>query len=417
MKSKAHTLIDFTELISAVPGEGLQELTRHLGKNLELSPEWSGRGADGGRDLLFTDTLTGKISHEKLRWLVSCKDKSKSGDSVSERDLPTSIKDKLLQHNAQGFLLVTTTTVSTGAKQLLDSLDKPIELGIHIAVWDSSELIRLLLKSENEACLKQFLPESYQRVKGISNNTVDAALEIIRQNVASGIYENIVKLLENQLLLHGLSIWPHDPQIAYLMEHIATILINRSDFDMAVELTYNIEYDAFISFSSWLVEHHPQIHYQYLYAIATKSFDGNLIYNAVQLLLDYHEIYPSDWITLADSIDEDSLNELFPQKISLFVIGVVHEGYKESEKLEFYKQIFNICEAYDIDGIYIDQIALSRIDKQHISFDGRFKLRTTLWRETGSITNAELEGTYSGIINKKGIFMNSLSLDISKFSK
>lgn len=47
-------LIDFTGLVSQVPGEGLEQLARILGHRLGLSPSWSGRGGDGGKDLKFT---------------------------------------------------------------------------------------------------------------------------------------------------------------------------------------------------------------------------------------------------------------------------------------------------------------------------------------------------------------------------
>ena len=111
---KSQTLIDFTELISAVPGEGLEELARQIGRRKGLSPTWSGRGPDSGRDLLFTEFLKGPLSKERIKWLVSCKDRAESGESVSESDLPSpGIKDKLAQHNANGFLLITTTTAST----------------------------------------------------------------------------------------------------------------------------------------------------------------------------------------------------------------------------------------------------------------------------------------------------------------
>jgi hypothetical protein len=74
--TRSSNLIDFRELVSAVPGEGLEELVRHIGHKKNLLPNFSGRGADGGRDLFFTETLVGEISIQKLKWLVSCKDKA-----------------------------------------------------------------------------------------------------------------------------------------------------------------------------------------------------------------------------------------------------------------------------------------------------------------------------------------------------
>jgi Restriction endonuclease len=98
-------------------------LVRQIGRKRDLSQSASGGGADGGRDLFLTETLVGKVSTQKLKWLVSCKDKAASGEAVSEADLPAKI-DKLGQHHADGFLLVTTTIPGTASKELLDKLDK-----------------------------------------------------------------------------------------------------------------------------------------------------------------------------------------------------------------------------------------------------------------------------------------------------
>jgi Restriction endonuclease len=104
--SDKQPIIDFKDLSSKVPGEGLEHLVREIGRRKGFSPTWTGRGADAGRDLFFTEILTGPISSEKITWLVSCKDKAQSGESVSERDLPQpGIKDKVAQHKANGFLL------------------------------------------------------------------------------------------------------------------------------------------------------------------------------------------------------------------------------------------------------------------------------------------------------------------------
>jgi hypothetical protein len=65
-----------------------------------------------------------------------------SGTAVTESDLPT-IKDKLAQHHADGFLLVTTTVPGVAAKQMLDNLDKSNGGDIYTWVWDKSELTRI----------------------------------------------------------------------------------------------------------------------------------------------------------------------------------------------------------------------------------------------------------------------------------
>ena len=157
-------IIDFKELVSLVKGEGLEQLIRLLGKRMGLQPTWTGPGADHGN---FED-ISGTISNHKIRWLVSCKDKSKSGKSVNESDLPSpGILDKVKQHKADGFLLITTTTVGTAAKELIDKQDKSNNGEIYTKVWDVAELSAMLLEEPNHDLLLQYLPESYKRVKEI----------------------------------------------------------------------------------------------------------------------------------------------------------------------------------------------------------------------------------------------------------
>ncbi len=105
MNKNEHT-IDFRELTSSVRGEGLEELARRLGQKLGFNPQWTGRGSDGGRDLLFTEIFTGHLSNHAMKWLVSCKDKAGSNASIKEADLPPNIIGKIDQHGADGFLLV-----------------------------------------------------------------------------------------------------------------------------------------------------------------------------------------------------------------------------------------------------------------------------------------------------------------------
>src|SRR4051794_11456608 len=99
--SRLRNLIDFTELVSPVPGEGLENLVLAITERLGLSPQPSGRGGDSGRDILLTFQVREPLQHD-VRWLVSCKDFAESNRSVGEADLPRNIEPKLREHGAQG---------------------------------------------------------------------------------------------------------------------------------------------------------------------------------------------------------------------------------------------------------------------------------------------------------------------------
>jgi signal transduction histidine kinase len=135
--------IDFRLLRGDVPGEGLEQLVRDLGGVLKYAVEWTGRGTDEGKDLIFTRTDQGPLGEERVRWLVQCKDYSQSAKSVGEADIG-SVLEKVHQHRAAGYLLVTTTTVTSGLKKMLDSLDSRNGGPIRTHVWDNTELTKLL---------------------------------------------------------------------------------------------------------------------------------------------------------------------------------------------------------------------------------------------------------------------------------
>ena len=236
-------IIDFKELISPVPGEGLEQLTRQIGRKKGLSPSWSGRGADGGRDLIFTEILSGPMSKDKITWLVSCKDKAKSGELASEKDLPsTGIRDKLIQHKAQGFLLVTTTTVSTGAKALLDSLDKTNGGEIYTLVWDASELTSILLDPTYHDLLRQFLPEGYRRLLGLTS--IEGALLSFQDEIPSDVMKEIMRLVKpyGEISLKGSKVWPYDNASADAIDDIVSDLLVDEEPEEAVQSTENISY-------------------------------------------------------------------------------------------------------------------------------------------------------------------------------
>ena len=159
--STSNVVIDFRELVSLVEGEGLEQLARLLGEELGLQPDPSGRGHDGGRDMFFTSHFDNPLKIH-IRWLVSCKDLALSGRSVNEADIP-SPETKMRQHGARGYLLVTTTTISTGAKAMLDGLVQSGEW--FTDVWDNARLTQWLLKPGNDALLRQFFPNSHATLK------------------------------------------------------------------------------------------------------------------------------------------------------------------------------------------------------------------------------------------------------------
>ena len=281
-KNTDSPLIDFRELASKVRGEKFEWLIRSLAKNLGLSPVFSGRGPDQGKDLILTEYLQGAVSRVKITWLVSCKDFT--GTSVSEKDLPQSgIKDKLEQHNADGFLLATTTTVSTGAKALLDGLDNSSRGFPHIQIWDQTELTTLLLNPKHHEVLKQFLPESYRRVKGLT--TIEGALLEFRDQLPDTVINQIMNLIRpySEVSLKGSTVWPYDSEMASIIDDVFVNLLVQKNVDEAAQITEGLNLEAFMALAESLLERFVNECFDYLYNVVTRHHSSDFRLNAFQL--------------------------------------------------------------------------------------------------------------------------------------
>jgi hypothetical protein len=410
---KPEPLIDFTELVSAVPGEGLEELTRQIGRRKKLSPSWSGRGSDRGRDLFFTEVLSGALSKEKIKWLVSCKDKAKSGESVTENDLPSGgIKDKLAQHKADGFLLVTTTTVSTAAKSLLDSLDKSNGGDIHTLVWDSSELAAILLEPSNEDLVKQFLPQSYQRIKGLTS--LEGAVLAFRDQLPDEVSAEIMRLVKpySEFALKGSLIWPYDSVSAAGIDKIVTHVLIKPNVDEAVSATEEIEYDAFMALVTHLHDHYPEECFAYLSAIVCQHPEPDVRFNAAQFLLDNYEISPSDQVRFATKLDPEALAELFSSE----TVGFVEEELlRNSPSYDMYQSLDELSSATRLESVVVSDLAFRAAEDERIDFSGHMYVEVTLVCDGEDMGTHSFPGSFSGFFDEHGIYIQGASVDTRAF--
>jgi len=115
-------MLDFTELSD--DGQEFEQLIRELLFSLGFKVFWSGRGPDGGRDLLCLEERESIFHKDVRRWLVQCKHKARSQSSVGINDLDD-IVDSCTQHDCEGYLLVTSTQPSSAVVQRLQTSRKP----------------------------------------------------------------------------------------------------------------------------------------------------------------------------------------------------------------------------------------------------------------------------------------------------
>lgn len=95
-------MLDFKEL--GVSGDDFEILVRELLYNKGLEVYWSGKGADGGKDLLCIEKPLSNFKSVEKRWVVQCKHNANKGRAVSPGDLED-IVGVCDEHNAQGYIL------------------------------------------------------------------------------------------------------------------------------------------------------------------------------------------------------------------------------------------------------------------------------------------------------------------------
>jgi hypothetical protein len=155
-------MLDFKEI--AKDGEDLELLTRELALALGYRVQWSGRGSDGGRDLILEESGDPLLGAKTRRWLVSCKHTAHSGSgtgrSVNGEDVGSDggIVDAVAQHRADGYLLVCSTQPSSALVTRLEAIESSKSVLTH--VWDGVELERMLNSPRAWSVAQRFMPIS-----------------------------------------------------------------------------------------------------------------------------------------------------------------------------------------------------------------------------------------------------------------
>ena len=89
------------EMVCKIRLNSLREIfLSYLGYRIVEDPA---RGADGKKDLIVEEVLTGVAAEQTIRWLVSCKHYAHTGKSVPDSD-EINILERLRQHGCDGFM-------------------------------------------------------------------------------------------------------------------------------------------------------------------------------------------------------------------------------------------------------------------------------------------------------------------------
>jgi hypothetical protein len=150
-------MLDFKELPQ--DGQAFEQLVRELLFGRGMRVHWSGRGADGGRDLICYETTSGLFASETKTWLIQCKHFAHGDRSVGIADLDD-IVDSCAQHKATGFLLVCSTQPSSTVVNRLEAITANESIPISATYWDAVALERLLSVPRQWAVAQRFFPNS-----------------------------------------------------------------------------------------------------------------------------------------------------------------------------------------------------------------------------------------------------------------
>jgi len=166
-------MLDFKEL----PKDGVlfEQLIREIFLKNEFETHWTGVGPDGGRDLIVTEILEGKLSKIERKWLVSCKHfaNAKKNKSVSATDIGDFSSD-CNAVGATGFILACSTQPSAALVKRLE--ETAIEKKIKTIFWDSIEIEKRLTSLKCFGLIHTFFPRSAKNYLWQIYNTYSPSL-------------------------------------------------------------------------------------------------------------------------------------------------------------------------------------------------------------------------------------------------
>jgi hypothetical protein len=167
-------VLDFKEIPEAHIASGDQDMfelfardfLEYLGYKITFFPN---RGSDGGKDLIVEEKRTGVGGENTIKWLVSCKHKAHSGESVKP-SVESNIRDRVESNRCSGFIGFYSTLPSSGLAANITGITNQIET----QVFDKEKIeSKLLGSSKGVELATRFFPESIKRWKLENPTPVD----------------------------------------------------------------------------------------------------------------------------------------------------------------------------------------------------------------------------------------------------
>ncbi|MCF2716842.1 restriction endonuclease [Paenibacillus sp. UKAQ_18] len=150
-------MLDFKEI--GVDGNDFELLIRELLFSMGMKTYWSGKGPDGGKDLLCIETLKSKLLTTEKHWLVQCKHFAHSDRSVGGGEIDNII-DLCGQHSATGYMLVCSTYPSSSLVKKLKEINENPKYDLSTLCLDGAAIERMLSTPTTWNIAQRFFPNS-----------------------------------------------------------------------------------------------------------------------------------------------------------------------------------------------------------------------------------------------------------------
>jgi hypothetical protein len=124
------------------------------------------RGADGGKDILMIERVSGPMHAEAFRWLVSCKHTAHSGVAISELTHERNILERVKAFRTDGFLGFYSTLPTAGLNTRLRALTDARELKAY-KIFSGALIESELLALGRSWLVRRYFPESYKVLRPV----------------------------------------------------------------------------------------------------------------------------------------------------------------------------------------------------------------------------------------------------------
>ena len=127
----------------------------------DVQVKQSGKGSDGGRDILLVFELYDSIVRFQRKWVIQCKflSKSSTGKSdIGDINIPTLIHE----YGADGYLLIVRNEVTNELQSIFDILNQSCKLGYKYEIWRGNQFLEFLEETP-QTLIKRYFPKYYHQ--------------------------------------------------------------------------------------------------------------------------------------------------------------------------------------------------------------------------------------------------------------